>query len=1850
MKKKLLAMLLTFSMLAGLMPETAVHAAEGPQDGQVEYVGGTTSTDPDATYGIEISKTIEAIEGKENYFDITLTATTKRHKVDLSTDVIVVMDISNTMNDPITNGTTAATDKKLYQAKAATNTFISQFATNDNLDENRKIGVVTFNTDAQVAVPLTEANDYYDFDDPNSTDDIYAKVNAISAPGFETDRRFTNVEAGLRLAGNLLEESEARYKYIILLTDGFPTTYIQSGSDSTTNITGYLNIMGWTAYDASRIDTDGYFANTRLGRPCCGGVNYSNKGAEKASAVAAELKASGMNIFSVGIDLYGQSISGYLESEKNYYSYSTIDTTGMEDGESYVIGDTYDTYRGWLENSIAGGTLLENSNNRYSDGDNQAELESDFAAIMYDIEHAPETTMREFYTLDPMSDIADFISFYDKDGNLAADPNRLTGESKQNAEDTAVYSESDDAINWNLLASGYTMDGEKLVFDITYRVRLKNEKEGFSWSTAYRTNDTTTLNYSQKYEESGEDVPGGSGQMEYDIPEIEGYCGELEFVKVDADTGEKIPNVTFTLQHYGDNCSVCEGDADIPQRTAVSDENGKVSFSNIPSGHEYILIETVPDGYAPIHNHAVIVSYGETYIGTKSEENKLVDGKLGGVEFTVKNTKVEPVELQLQVSKTLDGSVPEEGAFVFLLSGTGVDGVQYHEHVRNDEDGKATFSRMILDVPGTYNYTISEVAGSDTGIVYDAAEHTVQIVVEETENGFAYQASVSVDGGEAVTYVGEENTIELIHAGSFINASREAASVVLKAEKNLLDVNGEATALTENQFSFVLKDSEGTAIETVGNRADGTVEFSQIEYDTPGIYTYTISEASGTSNEILPDNGVYTVIVKVTAPEDLTSADGLTAEVTYRKNGVEVESAAFTNKERKLPELSLTGLKTLNGEIPAAGEFQFRMVEFDRTSGTEKAETEQIVSNDANGLIHFEFDDIIAYMAAQELESSRAARVSAWHQFNIYEVPGESSVNGEYIEYDGVSYRLYLNVHIDSTKDYYPLSIILTKVDENGDESVIIRDMEGSYSHTIGTEGAYDLKFENTSKVKVNLEAVKKYEKQDGTALDVEEGQFIFILHDENGNEIETVTNAADGSIAFGTLEFDVSDVGTHRYVIHENTAEADRDKDIFYDESLFTAEFEVKMDENGHLSVEGPTYTKNRSETVEGAEFVNKQADPTHFHLTAVKTVNGHVPTENQNFNFKMELVQAPAGVEAAPEWNQTVGNVLGRAVFEHIEFGQGMEGTYVFKVSEEIPETANAENGFTVNGMTYDTTVYTVTIVVASDEGDVTTSVTIQDQDGNILDGVNENTTDVEFHVPFDNAYTAEPVDVNLEAVKTLDGRTLNADEFRFELKDAEGAVLQTKTNAADGSVVFDTLTYTEAGTYKYTVTEVSGALGGVTYDETVYMVTVKVTDNGQGALEALVTVNGRENAPIEFKNRYTAEPAYVIFAADKVLEGRSLNANEFSFELYEGEELLQTVTNAANGRIIFHRINYTTTGSHTYTVKEVRGNLGGIIYDETVKEVTVDVVDNGEGRLVAKVGENPVTMHNLGTFTNRYEAAPVPVALEAAKILDGRTLNADEFSFELKDAEGEVLQTKTNAADGSVVFDVLNYEETGTYTYTVNEVRGTLGGVTYDETVYNVEVTVTDNGVGQLEAAVAITAGGETKEEVVFNNTYAPDDTSVVLKATKVFVDEDGKKEAMKGGEFTFQLKAADGTVLDQAVNAADGSVVFDAVTYDEEGQFTYTISEVIGNNNSIIYDKTVYTVVVVVEDNEEGKLEVVSVEYKKANAAVSEAKFVNRSEDKGIVPTGDNNHIMIWIALLGISGIGTAVLMKRKKVNK
>lgn len=1222
---------------------TIAHAESGPSDGQVEYVGGLNSTSADSVYEIHTSKTIEAVDGKENYFDITLSTRTRRHKIDMSTDVVIVLDVSNTMNsdkDGNTSGV-STTATKLYQAKAATNTFISKFATNTNLDANRKIAVVTFNTNAQVAVPLTECNDYNDFDNPSSTNDIYAKVNAITAP-VGNDVRFTNIEAGLMLARNVLSQSTAKFKYIVLLTDGFPTTYVTASADktNTSSIPGYDVFMEkyYSSYSESTAASapDGYFANTRSKELCSWGTSYSDKAAKKAQAMAASIKGSGINIFSVGIALNSQSI-------QNMATY-IVDTTGMGASDPYVIGDNETSYKNWLENSIAGGPLLNSSSNRYSDGYNQAQLETDYARIMTDIERAPEVTMREFYTLDPMSDVIDFISFYDKDGNLASNPNSLTGQSKENAEDTASFNSG--KINWNMLQSGYTMDGEYLVFDLTYRVRLKNESSGFKWSTAYDTNKRTTLNYSQKYVESGADVPGGTGSLDYQIPEVEGYYGKLDFKKIDKSNGAPIEGIPFTLKHNAENCSVCEGDALIGDFTAVSDANGAVSFTDIPSGHEYELIEADTMAYAPIHNHQIIVSYGETYVGSKTAENKLVDGKYpNGTEFVIENTKTEPVELVIQAYKTLNGSQPAAGQFSFVLDGNAPKGT-VHETVKNDAEGYINFSKLVFDHTGTYTLTVSEVTGSDSTIIYDKDQHVIVVEVEKNASGLNFIANVSVDGGPAAAYTGTENVIETIFAGEFDNTDRAGTSVELSALKEYAD-----GTLTAGAFTFELADEHGNVIETVKNAADGTVSFSKIDYSTAGVYRYTIKEVKGTDSDIVYDSSVYHVTVTVSAPADLTDAAALNAVVEITKDGNKVDSAKFVNADRKPASLILSASKLFNGVLPAKDAYEFELIQIDALGNKTVLET---VKNDADGKVLFTeitYEDIV----------EKGSESAADYIYHIKEVKGTDSS----VKYDEDYY--IVSVHLtDEHADSYYLDVYVSKM-ENGTVKYV-GNKQGVHVE-LGSSSEFNFEFVNTSEVKLDLSAVKTL---NGAAPS---GQtFEFVLVNEDGDIIETVHSDTNGNISFSTLTFTYEDAGDHIFAVYENPGS---DATLYYDESVYTAEVTVSMDSNGNLSISKPVYKLDDS-IVDAMKFDNKTKDPTHLHLHAIKTVNGQIPNSHQIFSF--ELKDEHGNVL------QTKKNTANHVIFDEIVFDK--EGTYIYTVSEKAG---------TVPGITdYDATVYTVTAEV--------------------------------------------------------------------------------------------------------------------------------------------------------------------------------------------------------------------------------------------------------------------------------------------------------------------------------------------------------------------------------------------------------------------------------------------------------------------------------------------------------------------------------------------------------------------------
>lgn len=450
--------------------------------------------------------------------------------------------------------------------------------------------------------------------------------------------------------------------------------------------------------------------------------------------------------------------------------------------------------------------------------------------------------------------------------------------------------------------------------------------------------------------------------------------------------------------------------------------------------------------------------------------------------------------------------------------------------------------------------------------------------------------------------------------------------------------------------------------------------------------------------------------------------------------------------------------------------------------------------------------------------------------------------------------------------------------------------------------------------------------------------------------------------------------------------------------------------------------------------------------------------------------------------------------------------------------------------------------------------------------------------------NTYSVSPVKVSgkesLSGRKTLTGRDLRAGEFSFQLKDAQGKLVQTVTNDESGNFHFDDLTFDEPGTYTYTVSEDTSSLPAGVSAVTAgpKSVTIVVTDNGDGTLSADV----RKDA-LEFENSYEAGAAMVQLSFAKTLSGRptALTDGEFQFQLKdEQDNVVATASNDAAGTVTFPRMAFGKAGTYTYKVSEVVGSAAGITYDADVRKVTIKVADDGEGYLVAETSVEGDT-----TFANTYKAAPVPYGVtqdvKVSKTLTGRDLRAGEFEFELVE-NGNVVATASNDAEGNVNFDALEYDEAGTHTYVVREAKGSLGGVTYDASEHVVTVSVTDDGSGRLSAK-ATSADGQ----IVFKNAYSAAPTSITFGGTKVLTGAE-----LAAGQFAFQLKDAQGNVVATATNAADGSLVFEPVSLDAAGEYHLTLSEVNDAQDNVTYDDHVYQLDVTVADDGEGNLYVAS----------------------------------------------------------
>ena len=973
-------------------------------------------------------------------------------------------------------------------------------------------------------------------------------------------------------------------------------------------------------------------------------------------------------------------------------------------------------------------------------------------------------------------------------------------------------------------------------------------------------------------------------------------------------------------------------------------------------------------------------------------------------------------EVALEVTKKLEGKTLEKDAFSFQLLD---DKGNILQTVKNDENGKVKFEAIKYKEAGTFKYTIKEVNDNKPGYTYDANVLKATVTVEDVL-------------GEKLASVKFEDSKK-----EFTNTyAAKEAKLQLEAKKVL---NGKA--IEAGQFEFELKEN-GTVLHTVSNDAKGKIQFPELTFTKEETRTFTITEKAGDVAGVEYDPNAYevTVVVKDNGQGQLvataTGADNLT----------------FTNVYKAKPaKETITATKVLNGKALEADKYEFELKEGDKVVATAK--------NAADGTVTF---PAISYDAAGP------------HTYTITEKAGSEAG----VTYDKTSHTVTVDV-----KDNGQGQLVATVTDNNPT-------------------------FTNTYKAAPAKATITAKKVLDGKALEADKYEFEL---KEGDKVVATAKNAADGTVTFKEIEY--KEAGDHTYTISEK---AGSEGGVTYDTA--THEVTVNVTDNGQgqlvaaVTGNNPTFTNT---------YKAASAKAT---ITAKKVLNGKALEAGK---YEFELKEGDKVVDTAT--NAADGTVT----FKDIEYAAVENHTYT------ISEKAGSEGG-----VTYDTAKHEVKVAVTDNgQGQLVAAVT-----GN-------NPT-------FTNTYKAASAKATITAKKALNGKALEADKYEFELKEGD-KVVATAKNAADGTVTFEAIEYAVAGDHTYTITEKAGSEGGVTYDTATHEVTVNVTDNGQGQLEAAVTGNNPT-----FTNTYKAASAKATITATKVLDGKALEAGKYEFELKEGDEVVATAKNAADGTVTFEDIKYAAAGNHTYTITEKAGSEAGVTYDTAKHEVTVNVTDNGQGQLVATVtGNNP-------TFTNTYKAASAKATITAKKALNGKALEADKYEFELKEGD-KVVATAKNAADGTVTFEAIEYAAAGNHTYTITEKAGSEAGVTYDTAKHEVKVAVTDNGTGQLEAAV-------TGNNPTFTNTYKAASTTVNITATKVLT---GK--ALEAGKYEFELKEGD-KVIGTATNAADGTVAFAGIEYKEAGSHTYTISEKAGSEAGVTYDTATHKVTVKVVDNGAGKL--------------------------------------------------------------
>lgn len=1214
---------------------------------------------------------------------------------------------------------------------------------------------------------------------------------------------------------------------------------------------------------------------------------------------------------------------------------------------------------------------------------------------------------------------------------------------------------------------------------------------------------------------------------------------------------------------------------------------GGVSYSSA----EYKVTVTVKDDGKGNLTEPV-VKMEQIYKDDGTATSQVIDDQIAVITNTY---RPKETSVTLKATKRFTGGELAGSDFTFQLLDKDGSVVQT---VQNEKDGKVAFAAIDYATPGDHDYTIKEVKGADSTVVYDAKG--VKVHVKVTDEKGELKATVTYDGEKAVP--------------TFTN-TKPTADVTVEAAKVLAGKD-----LTADAFTFGLYDQDGNEDARGTNDKNGKVKLT-VKGLNLGEYDYTLKEVAGSDSTITYDSTEVRVHVSVKAEGDKAKAT-----VTYDgKNDIPTFKNTYQPAETSVT-LAAKKAYVKSDSTPAAlkgGEFAFDLYEGDLTA--EQLKGKQPIRSAKNGE-----DGTVTFPAINYTKAGE-------YKYTIVEKKGDLS----HVTFDDA-------VHHAAVKVMDKAGKLDAAVAYDGDKADA-----PTFTNTYTAKGS------------VELTATKVVAVAPGFTHDtkLKGGEYTFELKDADGKVLDTAKNEADGTVKF-TRDFELADLGgaaskDFAYTIAEKPgAEAG----MVYDNHTLTYTVTVTDGGNGALNAKAIVTSASGSDT-----FTNTyQPAATGLALGAQKSYvkkDDNTPIVPKDGEFTFDVYEGKMTAEqlagAKPVRTATNG-ADGSVNFD--AFSYAKPGTYEYTIVERKGDLAY---------VTYDDAVHHAAVTVVDNAGTLQASVAYDGADAT--------------KPTFTNAYKAKATNSGAialtKSVDVHDGSyQLKAGDFAFELVGSDGTVLQTQKNDAKGKVYFNELTFDHAGTFPFTVREVQptdGAPGvpGVTYTGKTYTLTYVVKDNNDGKLvvesSTVKPSEGTENGvtpnTMTFANSYQPGQTSYQISGTKVLENadpattRTPADGEFTFALIDvatGQEIDRT-TNVGKA-FTFKAISYTATGSHAYQVKEVAGQDGTITYSDAVLDVTVNVTDDGSGQLTATANKTAADL----TFTNTYTPTATTATITGTKALTGRDLAEGEFFFDLKDADGNVVQTVQNGADGTFGFAPLQLDKVGTYVYTVSERAGaTANGVTYDTTVFTATVTVTENAeTHALEAQVAYSKGGKAADAVAFSNSYAPAATEVKLGASKVLSGED-----LKEGQFSFQLKDADGKVLQTAKNAADGTVGFEAISYDKPGTYAYSISEVDDGQKNVTYDAAEHRVTVTVTDDGAGHL-VATVTYDGAVAPVFKNTYtppttpptepptnppskspVPKEEKPGLPYTGDTS--LSPMALGGIAGgavvlIAAGVILRRR----